>query len=74
MTPFSSMDGDPRNPGDDFPNVEQAFGKLSVAPPSVYRRGTGAIPSRTAGFGDLTFERFRTASRFQRAGAQQSCR
>jgi hypothetical protein len=29
-----------------------------VAPPTVYRRGTRAIPARTAGFGDLTFERF----------------
>jgi carbonic anhydrase/acetyltransferase-like protein (isoleucine patch superfamily) len=37
---------------------------LSVAPPSVYRRGTGAIPSRTAGFGDLTFERFEPQAGF----------
>ena len=58
LTPFSSAAENPRNPGTDFPNVEQAFGKLSVAPPSVYRRGTGVIPARTAGFGDLTFERF----------------
>lgn len=58
LTPFSDGVGDPRNPGADFPTVEQAFGKLSVGPPTVYRRGTGVIPSRTAGFGDLVFERF----------------
>lgn len=64
MTPFSSTAGDPRNPGDDFPNVAQAFGKLAVAPPTVYRRGTGAIPSRKATFGDLTFERFEPQAGF----------
>ena len=64
LTPFSSAAEDPRNPGADFPSVEQAFGKLSVAPPTVYRRGTGAIPARTAGFGDLTFERFEPEAGF----------
>ena len=64
LTPFSSAADDPRNPGADFPSVEQAFGKLSVAPPTVYRRGTGAIPARTAGFGDLTFERFEPEAGF----------
>lgn len=58
MTPFSTGEGDPRNPGDDFPDVATAFGKIAVAPPTVYRRGTGVIPARDAGFGDLTFERF----------------
>jgi len=62
MTPFSAIAGDPRNPGDDFPNVEQAFGKLSIAPPTVYRRGTATIPTRAATFGDLTFERFEPQS------------
>ena len=57
LTPFSAADGHPGNPGDDFPDVAEAFGKLAVAPPTVYRRGTGVIPARTAGFGDLTFER-----------------
>ena len=64
LTPFSNAEGDPRNPGSDFPTVEQAFGKLSVGPPTVYRRGTGAIPARTAGFGDLTFERFEPEAGF----------
>lgn len=64
MTPFSSNAGDPRNPGEDFPTVEAAFGKLSIAPPTVYRRGTGAIPAREAGFGDLTFERFEPQAGF----------
>lgn len=58
MTPFSAIAGDPRNPGEDFPTVEQAFGKLSTAPPTVYRRGTGIIPARAATFGDLIYERF----------------
>jgi len=64
ITPFSPAAGDPRNPGDDFPNLESAFGKLSVAPPTVYRRGTGAIPARPAGFGDLTFQRFEPQAGF----------
>ena len=58
MTPFSAAAGDPRNPGEDFPSVAEAFGKLSIGPPTVYRRGTGPIPVRAATFGDLTFERF----------------
>jgi carbonic anhydrase/acetyltransferase-like protein (isoleucine patch superfamily) len=58
LTPFSGEAESPRNPGADFPGVDEAFGKLSVAPPTVYRRGTGAIPARPATFGDLTFERF----------------
>ncbi len=58
MTPFSAITGDPRNPGENFPDMEQAFGKLSIAPPTVYRRGTAAIPTRAASFADLTFERF----------------
>ncbi|NEP27705.1 hypothetical protein [Moorena sp. SIO3I6] len=56
--PFSDVAGNPRNPGEDFPNLDQAFGKLSVAPPSIYRRGTGVIPARQATLGDLGFERF----------------
>ena len=64
MTPFSAAAGHPGNPGEDFPNVAQAFGKLAVAPPTVYRRGTGAIPARSAGFGDLGFERFEPQAGF----------
>ncbi|MBA2638345.1 MAG: hypothetical protein H0U79_09050 [Solirubrobacterales bacterium] len=64
MAPFSAAAGHPGNPGDDFPDVAQAFGKLAVAPPTVYRRGTGALPARTAGFGDLTFERFEAQAGF----------
>ena len=56
MTPFSSGAGDPRNPGDDFPDVASAFGKISVAPPSIYRRGNGVIPARQASLGDLGFQ------------------
>lgn len=64
MTPFSSADGDPRNPGADFPDVATAFGKAAVAPATVYRRGTGVIPARPATFGDLTFERFQPSAGF----------
>jgi carbonic anhydrase/acetyltransferase-like protein (isoleucine patch superfamily) len=64
ITPFSSVEDDPRNPGLDFPDVASAFGKESVAPPTVYRRGTGVIPARPAGFGDLTFERFQPNAGF----------
>ena len=64
MTPFSSIANDPRNPGDDFPDVESAFGKLSVGPPTVYRRGTGVIPARAASFGDLSYERFEPQAGF----------
>ena len=58
MIPFSNEDGNPRNPGADFPNLAEAFGKLSVAPPNIYRRGTGVIPGRQASLGDLGFDRF----------------
>jgi len=53
QTPFSDQEGDPRNPGADFPDVEHAFGKLSLAPPVLSRRGTGAIPARQATLDDL---------------------
>ena len=59
MIPFSDNANDPRNPGDDFPSLEAGFGKLSIAPPSVYRRGTGIIPGRQASLGDLSFEQFK---------------
>jgi len=55
MVPFSATVGDPRNPGEDFPDVDAAFGRLSVAPPTIYRRGTGVIPARQASLGDLGF-------------------
>jgi carbonic anhydrase/acetyltransferase-like protein (isoleucine patch superfamily) len=58
MLPFSDGAGDPRNPGDDFPSVAEAFGKISIAPPSIYRRGTGVLPARQATLGDLGFQRF----------------
>lgn len=58
VTPFSAAEGDPRNPGSDFPTVAAAFGKLSVAPPTVDRRGTGVLPARQASLGDLGFGRF----------------
>lgn len=63
MIPFSDTPGDPRNPGNDFPNVQDAFGRIGgVAPPSIYRRGTGVIPARQASLGDLGFERFEPLS------------
>jgi carbonic anhydrase/acetyltransferase-like protein (isoleucine patch superfamily) len=55
MTPFSSAANDPRNPGQNFPDLASAFGKLSVAPPTLDRRGTGVIPARQASLGDLDF-------------------
>lgn len=55
ITPFSSDPG-PRNPGDDFPDLASAFGKLSIAPPSIYRRGNGVIPARQANLGDLSYQ------------------
>ncbi len=58
QTPFSSDPGDPRNPGDDFPDVAHAFGKFSVAPPVLSRRGTGVLPARQATLGDLGLERW----------------
>ena len=58
MLPFSGQTGNPRNPGDGFPGIEEAFGKLSVAPPNIYRRGTGVIPGRQASLGDLGFGLF----------------
>ncbi len=58
MLPFSDDPGSPRNPGADFPDVEAAFGKLSVAPPTVYRRGTGVIPARQATLADLGYGGF----------------
>ncbi len=58
MIPFSNEVGNPRNPGDQFPELTEAFGKLSIAPPSIYRRGTGVIPGRQANLGDLSFDLF----------------
>jgi len=58
MLPFSDEAGNPRNPGDTFPSIAEAFGKLSVAPPTIYRRGTGVIPGRQASLGDLGFGLF----------------
>lgn len=58
MIPFSSDPSSPRNPGVDFPDVAAAFGKQSVAPPTIYRRGTGVIPGRQATLGDLGYARF----------------
>ncbi|MDR4517109.1 MAG: hypothetical protein MRK00_06955 [Nitrosomonas sp.] len=58
MIPFSNEAGNPRNPGDQFPELIEAFGKLSVAPPTIYRRGTGVIPGRQANLGDLGFGLF----------------
>ncbi|MGR9053091.1 MAG: hypothetical protein ACU84J_10620 [Gammaproteobacteria bacterium] len=54
MLPFSSDPG-PRNPGADFPDLASAFGKLAIAPPSIYRRGNGAVPARQATLGDLGY-------------------
>lgn len=62
MIPFTDGANDPRNPGADFPNLDAAFGKLSIAPPNVYRRGTGVIPGRQANLGDLSFEVFKPLS------------
>lgn len=62
LTPFSADEKSPSNPGANFPNVAQAFGKLSVAPPTVDRRGTGVIPARQASLGDLSFEVFQPLS------------
>lgn len=56
MIPFSDAMGDPRNPGADFPDLAGAFGKFSVAPPSIYRRGNGVIPARQASLGDLSYQ------------------
>ena len=56
MLPFTDAAGDPRNPGADFPDLASAFGKFSVAPPTVYRRGNGVIPARQASLGDLGFQ------------------
>ncbi|WP_169221473.1 hypothetical protein [Brasilonema sp. UFV-L1] len=58
LTPFSADENSPGNPGSNFPDVAQAFGKLSVAPPTVDRRGTGVIPARQASLNDLSFEVF----------------
>ena len=58
MIPFSDEPGNPRNPGEAFPGLEDAFGKLSIAPPTIYRRGTGVIPGRQASLGDLSFGHF----------------
>lgn len=62
LTPFSAAAGDPRNPGADFPGLAQAFGKLSVGPPTVDRRGTGVIAARQANLSDLSFQRFQPLS------------
>ncbi|HEX2571399.1 MAG TPA: hypothetical protein VH877_17705 [Polyangia bacterium] len=62
QTPFSSAANDPRNPGASFPSVASAFGKLSVAPPTLDRRGTGVIPARQASLGDLDFTLYQPLS------------
>jgi carbonic anhydrase/acetyltransferase-like protein (isoleucine patch superfamily) len=59
--PFGSEDG-PRNPGASFPNPGSAFGKFSVAPPTLVRRGTGVIPARQASLGDLDFNLYEPLS------------
>lgn len=56
--PFSADPQSPRNPGADFPDLASAFGKLSLGPPTVSRRGTGPIPARQASLGDLGFQPF----------------
>lgn len=61
VTPFSAAAGDPRNPGEAFPDLAAAFGKLTVGPPTVDRRGTGVIPARPATLNDLSFEVFPAA-------------
>ena len=68
MTPFSDIAGDPRNPGADFPDLKTAFGKLSLAPPTVSRRGNGVIPGRQATLGDLVFARFEPLNPTPRPG------
>lgn len=58
MSPFSSVSEDPRNPGASFPDVKTAFGRLSVGPPTLDRRGTGVIPARQATLSDNSFQIF----------------
>ena len=58
ITPFSAIANHPGNPGPNFPNLATAFGKLSVGPPTVDRRGTGVIPARQATLDDLGFQVF----------------
>ena len=58
ITPFSSGANDPGNPGAAFPNLATAFGKLSVGPATLDRRGTGVIPARQASLNDLSFQVF----------------
>ena len=62
ITPFSSADGAPGNPGAAFPDVATAFGRFSTGPATVDRRGTGVIPARQAGLGDLGFSTFQPLS------------
>ncbi len=62
ITPFSAITGDNRNPGAAFPDVQTAFGTLSVGPPTLDRRGTGVIPARQASLGDLGFGIFQPLS------------
>lgn len=60
--PFSADENSPSNPGANFPDVAHAFGKLSIGPPTVDRRGTGVLPARQATLGDLSFEVFQPLS------------
>ena len=39
FTPFSSGPGAPGNPGANFPNLATAFGKFTIGPPTLDRRG-----------------------------------
>ena len=55
MTPFSAAAGANGNPGAGFPDVASAFGRFSVGPATLDRRGTGVIPARQASLGDLGF-------------------
>ena len=58
FTPFSSGPNDPGNPGANFPNLATAFGKFTVGPPTLDRRGTGVIPARQASLNDLGYQVF----------------
>ena len=62
ITPFSAAAGANGNPGAAFPDVASAFGRFSVGPATLDRRGTGVIPARQASLGDLGFTVFQPLS------------